>query len=333
MPKSTALKWCLALAGIAAGVVLAWFAVRDIRWGGLAESLARVSWSALVPALVTVLVATVLQAVRWKLLLPGEAISTARLFFVRNAGLSVNNLALARGVLGEASELAMLTRSDSIDGSKVVASIFLARALDFLVTSAFLLAGFLAIPQLAGFKPVVAPVLALAALLLALVLFAGRVSRFPVLGRLKAVGTALRAVDALKARPARFWMSLSLTISASMLLGTAAWLVGQALGIRLPFWMMGILLVGINLMAGAIPSGPSGLGVYEFATMQVLGLFAVQKPDALAFGLVVHALVVLPSMAIGLPTLWHEQRAFKGLARQIGGLIGARLGRRAAPAP
>jgi len=66
-----------------------------------------------------------LQAVRWKLMLPRESVSTTRLFLVRNAGLSLNNLSFAQGggVLGDASELAMLTRSNKIDGSKVVASL------------------------------------------------------------------------------------------------------------------------------------------------------------------------------------------------------------------
>ncbi|MFC2059449.1 lysylphosphatidylglycerol synthase transmembrane domain-containing protein [Chloroflexota bacterium] len=267
------------------------------------------------------MVSTFLQAIRWKLMLPGESVSTSRLFFVRNAGLSINNLLIARGVLGEASELAMLTKTDKIAGSKVVASMFMTRALDFGVTAAFILVGFVVIPQLSVFKPVITPMLIFAASLLILVLLAKKISRFPMLNKVKALESSLHAIAFLRNRKFNFLLSVFLTISAWMLLGTAAWIIAQALGIQLPFWMMSILLVGITLFVSAIPAGPSSIGTYEFVSVYMLGLFSINKSDALSYSLIIHALVILPPLMIGIPIISREMKTFRQAIAQGSALL------------
>jgi len=296
------------------------------------SALGRVSWDVLVPAVAAVIASLFLQAVRWKLMLPRESVSTARLFFVRNAGLSINNLSFAQGggVLGDASELAMLTRSDKIDGSKVVASLFMSRALDFVITSIFILVGFFIVPQLSVFKPVIIPVLVVMALIVLFVLFARKVGRFPLLNRVRVLKSSLHAVAFLRDRKLIFWLSVSLTVLAWMLLGTAAWLVAQAIGIQLPFWMMSILLVGMTLFSGAIPSAPSALGTYEFVTVYILGLFSINKSDALCFALLVHALVMIPPNLIGIPTISREWKTFRQITGQASAVLKQRLLRRRA---
>lgn len=328
MPQKKALTGLWIVAGIMLGVFLGWLVVRDVSWVNMQSALSRVSWDALIPAVSAVIVSLILQAIRWKLLLPGESVSTGRLFLVRNVGLSVNNLMVARGILGEASELAMLTKSDKIAGSKVVASIYVTRALDFLVTSAFVLVGFVVIPQLSVFKPVMIPMLVATASFSIILLAAKHISRFPLLKKIKAIESSLHAIAFLRNRQANFWLSISLTISAWMLLGTAAWLVAQALGILLPFWMISILLVGVGLLSGFIPSGPSSLGVYEFATVHLLGLFAIDKSDALSFAVLIHALIVFPTLIIGIPMLSRERKTFGEIIGQASGLLNRWLPRR-----
>lgn len=328
MQKRKALAVLWIIAGLILGIVLGWAAIRGVNWESMQSALGKVSWDVLVPAVSAVILSIFLQAIRWKLMLPGEPVSPTRLFFVRNAGLSINNLMMARGIAGEASELVMLNKSDNIAGSKVVASMFMTRALDFAVTSMFVLAGFLVIPQLSVFKPVVVPVLITAAAILLLMLLAKRISGLPLLNKVKAIESSLHAVALLRNRQLSFWLSLSLTVSAWMLLGTAAWLVAQAIGIHLPFWMICILLVGISLFAGVIPAGPSSLGVYEFVTVYTLGLFAVDSSDALSFALIIHALVVLPSIIIAIPVLSREGKTFQSAAAQVSALLKRRLLRR-----
>ncbi len=317
-------------AGIILGSVLGWLVLRSVNWSDMVSAFSRVSWDTLVPAAAAVVASLFMQAVRLKLMLPKERVSTTRLFFVRNAGLSLNNLSFAQGggVLGDASELAMLTRSDKIDGSKVVASLFMSRVLDFVITSIFVLAGFFIIPQLSVFKPVIIPMLVVVALLILFVLFTRKVSKFPLLNKIKVIQSSLNAVTFLRDRKLIFWLSIFVTIIAWMLLGTAAWLVAQAIGIQMPFWMISILLVGMTLFSGAIPAAPSAIGTYEFVTVYLLGLFAVNKSDAFTFALVVHALVMLPPNLMGIPTISKEWKTFRQVAHQVSALLKLHVFRR-----
>jgi len=333
MPRKKLFTMLWVVAGIILGLVLGWLVLRGVNWSSMVNAFGRVSWDTLVPAVSAVIASLFLQAVRWKLMLPRESVSTTRLFFVRNAGLSLNNLSFAQGggVLGDASELAMLTKSDKIDGSKVVASLFMSRALDFVITSIFILVGFFIVPQLGVFKPVIIPVLVVMALIIIFVLFARRVGRFPLLNRVRVLKSSLRAFAFLRDRKLIFWLSILLTVLAWMLLGTAAWLVAQAIGIQLPFWMMSIVLVGMTLFSGAIPAAPSAIGTYEFVTVYILGLFAVNKSDALCFALLVHALVMIPPNIMGIPTVSKEWKTFRQIIVQAGALLKHRLSRRRAP--
>jgi hypothetical protein len=332
MPKRKLFTVLWVTAGIILGLVLGWLVLRGVSWSSMHSAFGRVSWDVLVPAVAAVIASLFLQAVRWKLMLPRESVSTARLFFVRNAGLSLNNLSFAQGggVLGDASELAMLTRSDKIDGSKVIASLVMARALDFVITSIFILVGFFIVPQLGVFKPVIIPVLVVMALTVLFVLFATKVGRFPLLNRVRVLKSSLHAVAFLRDRKHIFWLSIFLTVLAWMLLGTAAWLVAQAIGIQLPFWMMSIILVSMTLFSGAIPAAPSAIGTYEFATVYILGLFSVNKSDALCFALLVHALVMIPPNIMGITTISREWKTFRQIISQASAVLKQRLLRRKA---
>ncbi len=332
MPRKKLFTVLWVTAGIILALVLGWMVLRGINWSSMQSAFGRVSWDVLVPAVAAVIASLFLQAVRWKLMLPRESVSTARLFFVRNAGLSLNNLSFAQGggILGDASEFAMLTRSDKIDGSKVVASLLMARALDFVITSIFILVGFFIVPQLSVFKPVIIPVLVVIALIVLFVLFARKVGRFPLLNKVRVLESSLHAVALLRDRKLIFGLSISLTVLAWMLLGTAAWLVAQAIGIQLPFWMMSIILVGMTLFSGAIPAAPSAIGTYEFATVYILGLFSVNKSDALCFALLVHALVMIPPNLIGITTISREWKTFRQIISQASALLKQRLLRRKA---
>ena len=318
--------------GIILGLVLGWLVLRGVNWSSLVSAFGRVSWDVVVPAVSAVVASLFLQAVRWKLMLPRESISTTRLFFVRNAGLSLNNLSFGQGggVLGDASELAMLSKSDKIDGSKVVASLLMSRALDFVITSIFILVGFFIVPQLGVFKPVIIPVLVVMPLIILFVLFARKVGGFPLLHKVRAVESSLHAVTFLRDRKLIFALSIFLTILAWMLLGTAAWLVAQAIGIQLPFWVMSIVLVGMTLFSGAIPAAPSAIGTYEFVTVYILGLFSINRSDALCFALLVHAMVMIPPNIMGIPTISREWKTFRQVIRQAGAILKQRFLRRRA---
>jgi hypothetical protein len=95
--------------------------------------------------------------------------------------------------------------------------------------------------------------------------------------------------------------------------------------------MMSIVLVGMTLFSGAIPAAPGAIGTYEFVTVYILGLFSINRSDALCFALLVHALVMIPPNIMGIPTVSKEWKTFRQIIVQAGALLKHRLSRRRAP--
>ena len=64
--------------------------------------------------------------------------------------------------------------------------------------------------------------------------------------------------------------------------------------------LAGAVLVLIIVQVGMIPpSTPAGLGVFEYLCILALGLVGVSPEAALSYGLVLHAVVLLPPLAWG----------------------------------
>jgi hypothetical protein len=110
----------------------------------------------------------------------------------------------------------------------------------------------------------------------------------------------------------RFFLSLTyfedkVLLIKSLLLSIVVWLIEafmifmlwEAMGLTLPFWTAILLLIGINL-ALLIPASSGGFGAYEYAIILVLARFGINKETALAFGLALHILEVLPVLLVGL---------------------------------
>ena len=122
-----------AIGGLGVGGVLGWIALGGIMWGGVAEAVTGLDSRALLLALGAVLFAGMMEAYRWKLLLPSESVSTARLFLVRNTGNGLNNFSPVR-VVAEVVQTAMLRYGDGVSTEKVVSSLVISRLFDLLVT-------------------------------------------------------------------------------------------------------------------------------------------------------------------------------------------------------
>ena len=144
------------LPGIAIGGALGWLALRGAVSEDLLASLSALDWRLLVLAVAAVTFAGFLQAYRWKLLLPKEKVSTTRLFVVKEMGQGLNNISPIR-VLAEVAQTAMLTRRYGISGPKVVSSLLMSRLFDLLVTVNLVGVGMIILPQLSGYRPLVAP--------------------------------------------------------------------------------------------------------------------------------------------------------------------------------
>lgn len=319
-------------AGTSASVCLGWLALRSMDWSGTGHAFLHAGSPGIALAFAAITLSTLLQALRWKVLLPGENVSCARLFLVRSAGQSVNQLLPLR-VAGEAAELAMLTQRDDVHGGKVAASIFLGRSLDLVVTTTMMCVGFFLMPQLSSYKALIVPSIALAAGTASLFLFSRRLSQASLVQRIRPVHAFVDSLASWQGRP-RLIAAALVTAAAWVALGTGAWLIARTLGIALPLWTMATLLVMMTSLTSVVPGGPGSLGVFEFAGISILGLFTVEQSSALTFALIIHALIFLPPLAIGVPVLARERRTWRGTKEVLGRLTpqAAPAGRRLAAA-
>ena len=315
--------------------MLGWLTLRGIAWEDVLAAVKVLDWRLLVLALTAVMFAGFLQAYRWKLLLAKEPVSIARLFMVREMGQGLNNVSPVR-ILSEFAQTAMLTHGNGIKASSVVSSILITRLFDLLVTVNLVGAGLIVLPQLSGFRPVVAPLWGMAVVAMVAFLLVGhRVHRLPIVRRVRPLEETLRSISAVRTRLGALGMGVAVTALSWMSIGTAAWLVAQAAGIELPFWLMSIVIVGVSLFGSAIPAPPGMVGVYEFVAVSTLGLFAVDPTAALTFALVIHGVIFLPPIIIGIPALIFERRTIGGVMATAGAAIQrtSRWGMKHTPSP
>ena len=93
----------------------------------------------------------------------------------------------------------------------------------------------------------------------------------------------------------------------TILVWLTAWvnnvLIWKALGMQdiLPGQMLpATLLLLIGLMAGvAVPSVPGRIGVFEYICILALAVFGISQAKSLTYGIILHAVVLLPALVIG----------------------------------
>ncbi len=310
--------WVAAGAGVGA---LGWVALRGILWGEVAAIVKAMDWRILMLALGAVIFAGLLETCRWKLLLPKEKVSVFRLFLVKNVGQGINSISPVR-VLGEVSQVAILAQAEGVKAPKVMSSIVMSKLFDLLVTVNLVGAGLIVLPQFSGFKPIVVPLWGMTAVgLVALFLFSRRLHKLPGVHKLRPLEETLGSLSAMLTHRRALAACLALTSVAWVSIGVAAWLVARAAGVEMPFWLVLILIVAVNLFTGAIPAPIGRVGAYELVTVSTLGLFAVNPSAALTFALVSHGVVFLPPLIVGISVLALERRTGRALLATAGAAV------------
>jgi uncharacterized membrane protein YbhN (UPF0104 family) len=80
-------------------------------------------------------------------------------------------------------------------------------------------------------------------------------------------------------------------------------LVLAAMNIQLPITAAILLLVALT--AGiSLPAGPGRIGVFEYLCVLALGVFRVDQATAFGYGVLLHAIVLLPTTAMGMVAFW-----------------------------
>lgn len=104
------------------------------------------------------------------------------------------------------------------------------------------------------------------------------------------------------------------SVGVWLLFALSVWAALHAAHLELPlvaaFTVLAFLGLGVSL-----PSSPGFVGIVQAATVLALALFAVPRPEALSFSLLLHASQFVPVTAVGLLFLLTEQISLTDAAR------------------
>ena len=293
--------------GVAISLVALFLVVRSVDLGAVWQALqeADVRWVALIVVFLSI--DLVLRALRWKVLLsPVASVPILTTLGSLLVGYLANNVLPAR--LGELVRSHDLGERTGISRSTVLGTIVVERVVDTVVVVAIAavailvlsVRGIVASAVLVGFA-----VTALLVVAIAVGLAAHRlpgadrardfVARWP---RVEHVMRRLR--DGLRvasdARTMGLAVALSLASWSCSVLAFAS--AAQAIGIQPTVGQAALFAAGTNL-ATAIPAAPGYVGTFELAVVTIGGSIGIAAEPALAFGVLLHAVLLLLTSAGG----------------------------------
>ena len=288
------------------GGVLGWLVIKNAHWDELRDSLVSANIAFVAAAWLLVIVAAYLRGIRWKLLLFGENTGATRLFFIEQTGAALDTLSPVR-VLDEVVQVGILALRDKVGLGKILATIALQRTFEFATTVVVLGAGALLLPQLRDFLPwiTVGLVLGLAGLI-ALFAIGPLLSRIKVLSNLRIVSQFASAIILLRHHKRRSLAAFSLSVAQTALIGAVGWLIALATGLELSLPAMIVITLSVTFFSSTVPGLPMSIGTFEFAAVTILALWGIGRENAIAFSLLLHAVLFLPPILFAVIFLPRE---------------------------
>jgi len=316
-----AIPWLKSLAGLALLAV----SLRSVRWSVLLKDILAADPTWLLLAIASVLLGLALKVWRWDVLLRGFGVSTSarRTTEAFLAGQATNIVLPARG--GEVVRLGMLGSGQTWQLPQIATTIALEKVLDLLAltTVAVAVAAYLPSDVHARLRGWLLPASALSmALLVMAVIWGPRWwSRFidGLGGRARSwlarplafVGKLVDSSRWLRA-PRRASPALLLTLLIWATMGATNLLLFRAL--RLPLGGAAAGLVLVLVMLGMLPAlMPGNVGPFYFFAELALVPFAVGAQPAVAFAILLHAIVTLPPLLAAGLLLSSSDKLLAGL--------------------
>ena len=308
-------RTALILIGVVVSALFTYVAVRQAHPAQTGDALLATSYAWLLPALALMLLAFVIRAVRWQSLFPrGERPPLGRVTTSLFIGYLGNTVLPARA--GEAARTVALNKSTGKPVAQIVGTIIVERAQDVLSLVLLLFLMFPWLPDVTWLRAAgylaVGLVLALALCAAVLLVWGERAARVLLrpLARLPFIPR-----EALERAPAHFTTGLTGLVSPRIAIVSFAWTTLSWITVGASYWLV-LVASGIDLsplagelvviaigLALILPSSPAALGVFEGATVIALGAYGIDGSEALSYSLVLHALNVLPLVAIALAVL------------------------------
>lgn len=304
MTRGTALR---AGIGAAVSVVAIWLVLQsvDLERTGAVLGAADPAW--ILAGFGFCLADLLLRSFRWqRLLAPVAAIPLRRVAGYLVVGYAANNLLPAR--LGELVRSHFLGDREGISRATALGTVVVERAVDLAVVVVIASVALLVLSVrgiVAGAVVIAAAVAGLLAVAIGLGIvahrlpFADRViavlERWPIL---REAGRRIQGGLAVAGRPRTLVEALGISVlawTASILVFATA---GQAVGVELTIGQAALLGSGVAL-AAAVPAGPSNLGTFELAAVEIGKVIGVPPDQAFAFALLAHATILLTTSVAG----------------------------------
>lgn len=311
--------------GMLVSLVCLYLAFRGIDFSKVTTALGQVNYLFLFPALAVLVVSVVARAVRWRMLFyPRQGLRLIKFVDAVNIGYLVSNVFPAR--LGDFLRAYLIGDMEGVSKAVALSTVAVERVLDVLTVILFLTLLFPLIPVPAEVTRVglIFGSIAVAAAIFLIVVSGYKEKGLGLLRRLTAPLPWLQREG--------LWRTLESLIdgfgvlrAGGLMFGVVIWsivvwcasaavvyLVMLAFGLGLPLSVAFFVLV-VQALGVTVPSSPSYVGVYHYATMLALSLFAVDKDLALSYALVLHAFVFGLLAIFGLISLWRESLSYADL--------------------
>lgn len=317
------------LVGVPLSLVFLYLAVRGLKPGEVADSLARAEPMRVGLAVAVIGVIYAVQAARWRWIARRAGRAPWRVFlrFVISS-VAVNNVVPGRP--GELLRGYWLGRALRVPQAVAFSTVVADRGSDVLFLVTVFAALFPFVPHPSWLRHV----------FIAAMVVGGLVATALVVSRWHAGGAGLPA-RIISRRIRGSWLgrqvstvlhgtgavvnrrdALILMVFTSFAWGCwalAAWLVASALGIDVSAPDLLFVTTVINLGA-AIPSSPGFVGTFQWLCVSGLALFGVGQADALAFSIIMQAIWYVPTTLVGMALLAHTGLAAWSPSRAPGDL-------------
>lgn len=314
--------------GVLVSALFVWLALRNVDFAQAWKALRSASYWLLIPALLVLVVGNVLRALRWQALFqrdrrpPLVPITHAMLI-----GLLFNAILPARA--GEAARVLALWREAGISRLEALATAFAERVYDVfaLLVLLFVAAPFLPQVSWLGKAAVFAAVLAAALAVGIFVLLRWHARPLvAVLRRVMPLEVAERRGDDLVRglasfrHPATAARALALTVSSWLVFAFSSLLLLRGFHFGVGFEAALLVTVATALVL-VIPAAPGGVGQFEAAAIVALSAFGIDRSHALSFGIVLHAVNLLPYLLVGYIALQRHSVAVRRRREQEAGTV------------
>jgi hypothetical protein len=299
--------------GVIVSVFFLWLALRGLDFGLFWDALKHANYAWLIPGVLVYFGAVWARSWRWHYLLRNiKSVPVKELFPAVTIGYMGNNIYPARA--GEFLRAYVLKKDEGVAMSASIATIVVERIFDGLVMLLFV---FLTLPLVPDLQPELRRLVILASLVffVALLVFLALasaptsarrlyvvlISRFvPLRYRdklLELVDLFLEGLVGL--RHGRDLVMIFLTSIVVWLLETLKyWFVMQAFPFDVSFFAL-MLMNGLANLALTIPAAPGGIGPFDWAGIETLAAFGVERTLASAYTMVLHMALWLPITALG----------------------------------